>query len=87
MTNRLKVVLPEVITDYQSAFVPKRQVTHNVLIAYEINHYIRNRRYGKNGFMTLKLDLRKAYDRVEWTFLESMMLKLGFVAEWVEKIM
>ena len=37
--------------------------------------------------MTLKLDMAKAYDRVEWNFLKDMLQKLGFHAQWVDSIM
>ena len=37
--------------------------------------------------MALKLDMSKAYDRVEWTFLEKIILKLGFQNSWVSLIM
>jgi len=42
---------------------------------------------GKNGLCVVKLDMHKAYDRVEWCFLEKNMIKLGFEARWVKLIM
>lgn len=43
--------------------------------------------YDNKGYMTLKLDLRKAYDRVEWAFIRVMMSKLDFAAEWIDLIL
>jgi hypothetical protein len=42
---------------------------------------------GKIGFMALKLDISKAYDRVEWCFLEAVMRRMGFTTRWVDLIM
>lgn len=79
LANRLKVILPEIISQSQSAFVPGCMITDNVLIAYELTHYLQNKRSGAEGFAALKLDTSKAYDRVEWPFLERMMGRLGSV--------
>lgn len=57
--NRLKGVLPEVISDAQSAFVLGRQITNNVLVDFEIMHYINQRRKGKKGQMVIKLDMAR----------------------------
>ena len=87
LANRLKGVLPKVINDAQSAFVPGRQITDNVLAAFEVMHCINQRRKGKEGLMAIKLDMSKAYDRVEWGFLEVMMRKMGFQDRWISFMM
>ena len=78
LANQLKLILPNVILDSQSAFVPNRLITDNTTVAFEILHRMRNKRSGKIGQMAIKLDISKAYDRVEWSFLRQIMLKLGF---------
>jgi hypothetical protein len=87
LANRLKLVLPEIISPSQSAFVLGRLITGNVLLAYELTHYLNQRKWEKNGVAAIKLDMSKTYDRVEWTSLEKLMLRLGFSAQWVEMVM
>ena len=71
--NQLKPILPNVIFDSQSAFVPGRTITNNTTVAFEILHHLRNRTKGKKGHMAVKVDISKAYDRVEGEFLQRMM--------------
>ena len=87
LENRLKVVLPDIISPTQSAFVPGRMITNNVLLAYEITHMMHRKKGGRDGYVAVKLDMSKAYDRVEWQFLEQMMIRMGFARQWVSVIM
>ena len=87
LSNRLRQVLPDIITPNQSSFVPGRLISDNILIAYEITHYLLNKREGEVGYAALKLDMSRAYDRIEWHFLRDMMIKLGFDEQWINLIM
>ncbi|OMO52067.1 reverse transcriptase [Corchorus capsularis] len=87
LANRLKLVLPQIIGESQIAFVPERMIYDNALIAFETIHFMRNKRSGKRAHLALKLDLSKAYDKVEWNFLEKCMYRLGFSSRWVNLVM
>ena len=87
LANRLKAILPHIISENQSAFIFERLITDNVLTAFEFMHYLNNKRVGKDCSMTVKLDMSKAFDRVEWCFIEAAMEKLGFREKWISLIM
>lgn len=87
LANRVKQTLPEVISEEQSAFMPGCLITDNVITAYEILHFMKVKKNKKSAFCALKLDMKKAYDRLEWNYLEAMMNKLGFAQSFVAAIM
>lgn len=87
MGNRLTPTLNTIISEKQSAFIEGRLLTDNALIAYEVNHYIRRKTQGKVGVAGLKVDISKAYDRLEWSFIEEMFQRFDFPALWVDRVM
>ena len=62
-------------------------ITDNIIVAFEIMHHLNKKRSGKVGEMALKLDMSKAFDRVEWGCLEKIMYKMGFNDKWVNIMM
>lgn len=86
LANRWRRVLDEVIDPNQSAFIPGRLISDNILIGFECMHWLRCSK-SKQGYAALKLDMSKAYDRVEWRYVEAIMLKLGFSRRWTDLIL
>ena len=87
LANRLKKILPQIITEHQSALTKDRLISDNILLAFESLHCMQNHKFAKEGFMVLKLDMNKAYDNVEWSLLKSIMRKLGFNEKWITLMM
>jgi hypothetical protein len=79
--------LQDIISPTQSAFIPGRLITDNALIAFEGIHTITKSSDGKGKFCAYKLDLAKAYDRVDWSYSQKALEKLGFDPRWINWIM
>ncbi|GMI84866.1 hypothetical protein HRI_002155900 [Hibiscus trionum] len=87
LVNRMKHTIPFCINSNQAAFVQGRNITDNILIAHEIIHSINTGTSKSSRGAALKLDMEKAFDRVEWSFLENVMTRMGFASSWVSLIM
>ena len=87
LANHLKTILPYIISENQSIFTADRLITDNVLVAYEIMHFLKHKQGGNDSFMAAKLDMSKAFDRVEWIFVEKVMRKMGFNENWINLVM
>ena len=83
---RMKHLMPTLISPTQTAFVSGRRWTDNVIVAQELVYNLEKKR-GKIGFIVIKLDLEKAYDRLEWSFVRSMLFSFGFHEDTVELVM
>lgn len=86
ITNRLKLSLGEIIDPYQSVSIPGRAITDNIMLGFECLHWLRHSK-SRKGFAVLKLDMSKAYNRVEWSYMEKILNRLGFSNNWVNLLM
>lgn len=78
--------MPEFSSHEQSTFLPRRLITDNTIATYDCLHFMKRPRSKNNSHCALKLDMMKAYNRVEWSYL-AVVLKMGFNHKWVTKIM
>lgn len=86
LAKRLKNVLDKCVSEEQSAFV-SGSINDNVLVVSEILHAMKCKRRGKQGDVALKIDISKAYDRIDWDYVKAMLSKLGFHTDFVGWIM
>ena len=84
MENRLKPLLPLLISSEQSGYVEGRQILDGIILAHEVVHSLKT---SKILGMILKLDLSKSFDKLSWDFIEKMLLAFGFCQEWVRWIL
>lgn len=87
IANRIKYFLPDIIGEEQSAFLKGRLISDNIFLAHEVMHTLKKKRKGLNGFLAVKIDMSKAYDRVNWKFLEMFMRKIGMDSQWVDRVL
>ncbi|MCI00450.1 RNA-directed DNA polymerase (Reverse transcriptase), partial [Trifolium medium] len=87
LANRLKGCLDRCVSEEQSAFVEGRSITDNALIAIEVIHALKRRTRGLKGEFALKIDISKAYDKVDWGFLRGMLERMGFANKWIHWMM
>ncbi|KAJ1440755.1 Reverse transcriptase domain [Sesbania bispinosa] len=75
--------MDNLISQNQSSFVGGRQIQDNLIIVQEPFHWLRRKSRGSSQVTALKLDLSKAYDRLEWPFIQQCLLAYGFNPRWV----
>ena len=83
LANRIKNLLPKLISEEQTGFVPGRSILDGISIIQETIHSaLKN----KDACMLLKLDIQKAYDKVDWRFLCKTLEAFGFSKQWINII-
>jgi len=85
LVNRMHPVLGKIIDLVESAFVPNCSIHDNILLTHEVRSKFKHMK-GKKSWIALKLDMEKAYDRVEWNFLLEALKQLGFHSKWIHWI-
>nr|KYP45068.1 Retrovirus-related Pol polyprotein LINE-1 [Cajanus cajan] len=86
LVNRLWPILMRLVSPLQSNFIPGRGTMDNAIILLEIIHSMSKSRR-KKGDVVFKLDLEKAYDRVDWRFVEEVLVTFGFPMTVIRMIM
>lgn len=87
LCQRLKNCLPSLISETQSSFVPGRLISDNILIAQEMFHGLMTNKLCQDKFMAIKTDMSKAYDSIEWTFIQALLSQMEFHQHWIKLMM
>uniref|UniRef100_A0A803NWW7 Reverse transcriptase n=1 Tax=Cannabis sativa TaxID=3483 RepID=A0A803NWW7_CANSA len=77
LVNRMRPYMEDLISPFQSAFIPGRWIAESSILTQELVQTIRRKR-GMGGLMAIKLDMHNAYDRMEWTFIRKVLRANGF---------
>lgn len=75
MANRLKPLIPSLISVEQAGYVEGRQIINNIIQAHEVVH---SRTINRKVGMITQLDIAKAYDKLSWTYIRKILIAFGF---------
>lgn len=81
MASRFKSVMSSLISDSQSAFIPGRNIQDNIILAHELVRGFE--RKNASQMFACKIDLRKAFDSVDWAALTKILSLMGFPDNWI----
>ncbi|KAL5564513.1 hypothetical protein UlMin_027677 [Ulmus minor] len=85
LADRLRPLLSSLICPTQNAFVPGRSIHDNSVLIQKVIHAMKKKK-GTQGWMGMKIDIQKAYDRLSWQFLEVVLKAFGFHPKWIQWI-
>ncbi|KAK3220958.1 hypothetical protein Dsin_014928 [Dipteronia sinensis] len=77
IVQRLRGLLPKVVSPNQVAFIPGRQIQDNIVVAQGVLHKFKSMKEKKKGFVAWKIDLAKAYDKLQWSFISNVLMGVG----------
>nr|POF16873.1 line-1 retrotransposable element orf2 protein [Quercus suber] len=83
---RLRSYLDKPISPLQAPFVSSRKGVDNAIITQEVIHTLSKKR-GRVGYMALKIDLEKAYDKLEWSFIRETLIRVNISSDLIDIIM
>lgn len=86
IVQRLKSLMPKLVSPHQVSLVPGRNIHDNIIIVNELIHSMK-RKTGKKGYMAIKVDLEKAYDRISWDYIERVLEEVQCPTQMRERIM
>ena len=86
VVNRLKEVIDDIVSPYQTGFIPGRIIHENIVVAQELVHTMR-RMTGRKGGLAIKVDLAKAYDRLKWSYIFLVLKNVGLPDNLIDLIM
>ncbi|XP_078151441.1 uncharacterized protein LOC144546765 [Carex rostrata] len=86
LAARVRPFIARCVSPSQSAFVPGREISENVILLREVLHSFRSNSYKGEDFC-LKLDLSKAFDRMNWDYMRDVLLLYGWPALFTNWVM
>lgn len=86
IVNRLKPLIANLVSPFQTGFIPTRSIHENIVVAQELMHSMRKMR-GINGYFVIKVDFAKAYDRILWSFITDILMEIGLPLNLISIIM
>lgn len=84
--TRLRPYLDKLVSPLQAAFVPRRKGVDNAIIVQEIVHTL-SKKKGRVGYMAIKIELEKAYDKLEWNFIRDTLITANLQTDLIDIIM
>ncbi|XP_019163545.1 PREDICTED: uncharacterized protein LOC109159892 [Ipomoea nil] len=86
VVNRLRPLMDKLVGPHQNSFLPGRSTLDNIVLTQEIMHGMRKKK-GKKGSLVMKIDLHKAYDSIDWSFLKHTLQDFGFPTQLISLIL